>query len=199
MEYISTVAREITEHALKVIDKLDEEEITKMINAILNAESVFLIGTGRSELVGKAFAMRLMHLGFNVHVIGDATTPAIKKEDCLIGISGSGETKTVTIAAETAKELGTTVVGVTGNPKSTLGKHLDVTIFIDSKTKDTWKHHNPQVLEQVLKGNYRDLTPLGTLFEDTTYLFLDGLIAEFMARLGKKEIDLRKRHAIIEK
>ncbi len=39
---------------------------------------------------------------------------------------------------------------------------------------------------------------MGTLFEDTTHLFLDGLIAEFMSILGKKEKDLRKRHAIIE-
>jgi len=27
---------------------------------------------------------------------------------------------------------------------------------------------------------------------------LDGLIAEFMALLGKKEVDLKMRHAIIE-
>ncbi len=26
------------------------------------------------------------------------------------------------------------------------------------------------------------LTPMGTLFEDSAHLFLDGLIAEFMAR-----------------
>ncbi|MEN4043282.1 MAG: hypothetical protein PQ971_00315 [Methanobacterium sp.] len=36
---------------------------------------------------------------------------------------------------------------------------------------------------------------MGTLLEDTAHLFLDGLIAEFMVRLGKKEIDLKRRHA----
>ena len=44
-----------------------------------------------------AFAMRLMHLGFVVYVIGDVTTPSINEDDCLIAISGSGETRTVTL------------------------------------------------------------------------------------------------------
>ena len=62
-----------------------------------------------------AFAMRLMHLGFVVYVIGDVTTPAIKEKDCLIAISGSGETRTVTIAAETASDSGASVIGITTN------------------------------------------------------------------------------------
>jgi 6-phospho-3-hexuloisomerase len=195
MEYVKKTAKGITTHAIEVIEKIDEEQVSKMIDAIVDADCVFIVGTGRSELVGKAFAMRLMHLGFTVHVVGDVTTPAIKGDDCLVAISGSGETKTVTLAAETAKEISAKVIGITGSPESTLGNNLDITIDIQSKTKQPWKHYT----SNVLKGNYDDLTPMGTLFEDTTHLFLDGLIAEFMALLGKKEIDLKRRHAIIEK
>lgn len=194
MEYIKKTAESITKHALEVINQINEKEVDKMIQAIINAKSVFIVGSGRSELIGMAFAMRLMHLGFVVYVIGDVTTPAIKDEDCLIAISGSGETRTVTIAAETAAETGASVVGITANTESTLGKFLDVAVNIDSKSKEPWKHYT----SHVLKGNYDDLTPMGTLFEDSTHLFLDGLIAEFMARLGKKEIDLKMRHATIE-
>jgi 6-phospho-3-hexuloisomerase len=194
MEYIKKTAENITKHALEVIDRIDEEQVDKMIEVILKSKSVFIVGSGRSELIGMAFAMRLMHLGFVVYVVGDVTTPAINKDDCLIAISGSGETRTVTIAAKTAKESGASVVGITANTSSTLGKHLDVAVNIESKSKIPWKHYT----SQVLKGNYDDLTPMGTLFEDSTHLFLDGLIAEFMARLGKKEIDLKKRHATIE-
>jgi 6-phospho-3-hexuloisomerase len=194
MEYIKKTAENITKHALEVIDRIDEEQVDRMIQAISNAKSVFIVGSGRSELIGMAFAMRLMHLGFVVYVVGDVTTPAINKEDCLIAISGSGETRTVTIAAETAAESGASVIGITANTSSTLGKYLDVTVNIESKTKVPWKHYT----SHVLKGNYDDLTPMGTLFEDSTHLFLDGLISEFMARLGKKEIDLKMRHATIE-
>jgi len=198
MEYIKKTAENITKHALKVIDLINEEEVDKMIDCIVNAESIFIVGSGRSELMGMAFAMRLMHLGFSVHVVGDVTTPAIKDTDCLIAISGSGETKAVTMAAETASETGAKVVAITATTTSTLAKRADVIVNIESKTKEPWKQPWKHYTSHVLKGEYDDLTPMGTLFEDSTHLFLDGLIAEFMARLGKKEVDLKKRHATIE-
>lgn len=194
MEYIKKTAEEITKHALEVINQIDKKQKDRMIEKILESDSIFIVGSGRSELIGKAFAMRLMHLGFNVYVVGDVTTPAIKDSDCLIAISGSGETKVVTIAAHTAKEIGASVVGLTTNPHSTLGKYLNVTVNIRSKSKEPWEHPT----SHILKGNYDDLAPMGTLFEDSTHLFLDGLIAEFMVRLGKKEKDLKMRHATME-
>lgn len=194
MDYIRKTAEEITKHALTVISQIDMVQKEKMIETIIKSDSIFIVGSGRSELIGKAFAMRLMHLGFTVYVVGDVTTPAIKNTDCLIAISGSGETKIVTTAAHTAHEIGAKVVGITTNMNSTLGKIIDVKVNIDSKSKEPWKHPT----SHVLKGNYDDLAPMGTLFEDSTLLFLDGLIAEFMHRLGKKEDDLKMRHATIE-
>ncbi|MGC9516910.1 MAG: 6-phospho-3-hexuloisomerase [Methanomicrobiales archaeon] len=194
MDILNKTTEGITKHALEVIKEIDQEQIKLMIEQIIDSQSIFIVGTGRSELVGKAFAMRLMHLGFTVYVVGDVTTPAINAEDCLIAISGSGETKTVTLAAKTSKDVGASVIGITGNLNSTLKEYLNVTINIETKTKEAWKYYT----SSVLKGDYDDLTPMGTLFEDTTLLFLDGLIAEFMIRLSKKEDDLKMRHAIIE-
>lgn len=194
MDYIKRTAEEITKHALGVINQIDKKEKDKMMDTIINSDASFIVGSGRSELIGKAFAMRLMHLGFTVYVVGDVTTPAIKNTDCLIAISGSGETKVVTTAAQTAHEIGSTVVGITANLNSTLGKIIDVNVNIDSKSKEPWEHPT----SHELKGNYDDLAPMGTLFEDSTHLFLDGLIAEFMHRLGKKEDDLKMRHATME-
>jgi 6-phospho-3-hexuloisomerase len=191
MEYLKKTSKAIAKHALEVIERIDFEQVELMIHYIIGSKSTFIVGSGRSELVGKAFAMRLMHLGFTVHVVGDVTTPALTKEDCLIAISGSGETKTVTLAAETALEVGTNVVGITTAPQSTLGRNSDVVVNIDSKSKAPWKHYT----SHVLRGNYDDLTPMGTLFENSTYLFLDGLIAEFMVRLDKREDDLQRLHA----
>jgi 6-phospho-3-hexuloisomerase len=191
MEYIKKTAEGIAKHALEVISRIDEKQVELMVECVNEADSTFIVGSGRSELVGKAFAMRLMHLGFRVYVVGDVTTPALTDKDCLIAISGSGETKTVTLAAETAKEVGTKVVGVTTDLDSTLGKNADVVVNIDSKSKVPWKYYT----SHVLKGNYDDLTPMGTLFEDSTHLFLDGLIASFMVRLNKRETDLEKLHS----
>jgi 6-phospho-3-hexuloisomerase len=190
MEYIKKTAEGIAKHALEVIALIDEEQVEQMMKTIESSYSTFIAGSGRSGLVGKAFAMRLMHLGFRVHVVGDVTTPAITRKDVLIALSGSGETKNVTLAANAAKEVGAKVVGITTNPRSSLGKSMDVGIYIQSKTNVAWKHYT----SHVLKGNYDDLTPMGTLFEDSAHLFLDGLIAEFMVRLGKNETDMQKMH-----
>ena len=120
MDYIKRTAEEISKHALGVIGQIDKKEKDKMMDTIILSEATFIVGSGRSELIGKAFAMRLMHLGFTVYVVGDVTTPAIKNTDCLIAISGSGETKVVTTASQTAKEIGSTVIGITANLNSTL-------------------------------------------------------------------------------
>jgi 6-phospho-3-hexuloisomerase len=194
MDILKKTAEGIAKNSLEVINLVDPHQVDLMIETIQNSNAIFIVGSGRSELIGKAFAMRLMHLGFNVNVVGDVTTPSITKNDCLVAISGSGETKTVTIAAQTAKEVDAKVIAITANIESTLGGYLDVAVKIETKTKIPWKHYT----SHVLKGNYDDLAPLGTLFEDATHLFLDGLIAEFIFRMGIKENDLKKRHAILE-
>ena len=62
------------------------------------------MGAGRSGLVAKAFAMRLMHLGFTAYVVGETITPAMRPKDLLVIFSGSGRTKTIADIAETARE-----------------------------------------------------------------------------------------------
>lgn len=89
MEILKNTVAKITEHANRAIGQVDESELERMISSIMASRAVFIVGTGRSELVGKAFAMRLMHLGFTVYAVGDVTTPAISAEDCLVAISGS--------------------------------------------------------------------------------------------------------------
>ena len=67
------------------------------------------MGAGRSGLAAKAFAMRLMHLGFNVYLVGETTTPAVQPDDLVIAVSGSGETPSIanlgTIAKKSAQNL----------------------------------------------------------------------------------------------
>ena len=79
------------------------------------------MGLGRSGLVARAFAMRLMHLGISVYVVGETTTPALSPEDCLCNF-GSGETFSIISAAEIAHKRGTKIIAVTSYVDSTLGK-----------------------------------------------------------------------------
>ncbi len=76
-EEVSLSMRLIIENLKEVIDKLDREAIKAMLQKTIDGNQIFVMGAGRSRLVGKAFAMRLMQLGLSVYVVGEITTPAI--------------------------------------------------------------------------------------------------------------------------
>jgi len=199
LEYVVATMREIVEFMRKVIEFLKPEEVDRFIDALIDVykrgAKVLVMGAGRSGLVGKAFAMRLMHLGFNVYVLGETITPSIGEGDLVVAISGSGRTHLIVTAAEAAKKVKARVAAITSYPDSPLGRLADIVVEIPGRTKVT-----PDIdyfARQIL-GIHEPLAPLGTLFEDTALVFLDGVVVELMHRLGKKEADLKARHANIE-
>lgn len=192
---VKTAMKNIAKHIEKVIDELNDREVEAMLEQINAAEKIFIMGAGRSGLVGKAFAMRLAQLGLNVYVIGETVTPAMSERDLLIAISGSGETNSVVHAARTAKGIGSKVLSVTSYPESSLGKVSDNVVVVKGRTKiDIEIDH----LKHQLEGTHKSFTPLGTLFEDSVMVFFDGITAGLMKKLSKEEADLKKRHATLE-
>ena len=80
--------------------QMPEEKIDQFIEAVDTHERIFVYGTGRSGLMLKALAMRLMQMGYQSYVVGETTTPSVGKGDLLIVASASGETQSVCSAAE---------------------------------------------------------------------------------------------------
>ncbi|AAK40498.1 6-phospho-3-hexuloisomerase [Saccharolobus solfataricus] len=192
---------DIAEFILRAAKAIKPEQTIKMVNELENFYKnnrngkVLVMGAGRSGLVGRAFAMRLLHLGFNSYVLGETIVPAIGKNDIVVAISGSGRTKLILTAAEAAKEAGAKLISITSYFDSPLAKISDVVIEIPGRTK--YSKNEDYFARQIL-GITEPLAPLGTLFEDTTQIFLDGIVAELMIRLKKTEEDLRLIHANIE-
>ena len=175
---------------------LNEEDIDKFLDIIVSSKNVFLIGAGRSGLAAKAFAMRLMHLGISSYVVGETISPAIYEDDCIIAISGSGETNTIVSAANIAKNRGSKVLALTSYPESTLGKLADTVLLVKGRTKVEADDEN--YMKRQIHGNYTSLTPLGTAFELTTLVFLDALVSELMEIMHQTESDLKARHTVLE-
>ena len=197
-EYMMTIRKamkDILEHINEVSDALKLEEVRGMIDAMIGANKIFIYGAGRSGLVAKAFGMRLMHLDFNVYVVGETITPAFGEGDLLIAISGSGETKSIVDAAYIAKEQGGKVVGITSYRESSLGKIADVVVTIPGRAKTDVP--TDYIARQMLT-EYKWIAPMGTLFEDSTMIFLDGIIALLMATFQKTEKDMKRKHATLE-
>ena len=174
---------------------LVEEDIANFIEIITTADNIFVTGAGRSGLAAKAFAMRLMHLGLSSYVVGETISPAINAGDCILAISGSGETNTIVTAARISKKRGAKVLALTSYPESSLGQLADGIIHVKGRTKVEVDDEN--YLKRQIKGNYTSLTPLGTAFELTS-VFLDGLVSELMEAMGKTEEDLKNRHTVLE-
>ncbi len=196
MELMISAIEAIIDNIHDAEEYLIEEDIANFIEIITTADNIFVTGAGRSGLAAKAFAMRLMHLGLSSYVVGETISPAINAGDCILAISGSGETNTIVTAAKISKKRGAKVLALTSYPESSLGQLADGIIHVKGRTKVEVDDEN--YLKRQIKGNYTSLTPLGTAFELTSLVFLDGLVSELMEAMGKTEEDLKNRHTVLE-
>ena len=199
MKWLKAAADEIVECIRASIEALDPEKVEHFIGLMLEAKDkkIFTVGMGRSGFVARAFALRLMNLGFDVYFLGETITPAAEKEDLLIAISGTGTTKMVLTASSAAKEIGARTIAITSFPDSPLGKIVDLVVTVRGRTKADMPKEKDYLARQII-GEREPLTPLGSIFENNCMVFLDSLVVELMHRLGRTEADLKRRHATIE-
>lgn len=185
-KYIVSTMRDIVDYVLKAIDYIKSSDAEAMIEALVRAldenRRVLVVGVGRSGLIGKAFAVRLMHLGYKVFVMGDTIVPALRPNDILIAISGSGRTKLVIDAAEVAKSLGAKVIALTSFRDSPLANLSDIIVEIPGRLRVSTEE---DYFSRQILGIYEPLSPLASLFEVTAMAFLDGLIIELTHRIKK--------------
>ena len=185
MEIMKTSIRAILDNIESAQEFLDEQAIEDFEDIIINSKNIFVTGAGRSGLAAKAFAMRLMHLGLSAYVVGETISPAIYEDDCIVAISGSGETNTIVSAANIAKDRGSKVLVLTSYPESTLGQLSDCYVLVKGRTKKEVDDEN--YMKRQIHGNYTSLTPLGTAFELTTLVFLDAIVSELKTKIPQKD------------
>ena len=190
---------EISNFVQNSLNVIKPQEVKRFIDTLVKAYSekrtILVMGAGRSGLVGRAFAMRLRHLGFNAYVLGDTIVAPIRSGDVAVAISGSGRTALIVTAAEAAKSVKAVVVAITSFRDSPLAKLADVVVQIPGRTKVS---RVEDYFSRQILGIHEPLAPLGTLFEITAMVFLDSVIPELMKRLGISEDDMRMAHANIE-
>jgi len=183
METMKTILDEIE----TVLAQVDENSIGALANRLhQHSGRIFVLGEGRSGFMAKAFAMRLMHLGAQVYVIGETITPAIEASDMVIAISGSGTTESVVDRSTKAHSLGCNVLGVTTNVDSPLAHVCQAVLHIPAATKYRKAGETPSI------------QPLSSLFDQATHIVLDVLCLEF-ARLRTQTNDIALgRHSNLE-
>jgi 3-hexulose-6-phosphate synthase/6-phospho-3-hexuloisomerase len=165
-----------------ILEATDDNLPVRLTHMLDNAKRVYISGAGRSGLVGRFFAMRLMHSGYDVSVVGEIVTPSIKKGDLLIVISGSGETEQLIAFTKKAREVGAQICLITAKSGSTIGEMADEVILIG----------RPDQYVKVVG------MPMGTVFELSTLSFLEALVSHLIHEKGIAEEVMRYRHANLE-
>ncbi|MFX0560481.1 6-phospho-3-hexuloisomerase [Tepidibacillus infernus] len=180
----------IVEEMENVLSNVKEEEAISFSNYLKRVNRIFVYGEGRSGFMAKAFAMRLMHSGYHVYVIGETITPSIEKGDVLIAITGSGETDTIYQFALKAKKIEAKVGVVTTNESSKIARISDFILKIPAATK----YRRPEEPDTI--------QPLGNQFDQAVHLLLDAIIIYLLQSETSLNADLndelRKRHTNLE-
>jgi 6-phospho-3-hexuloisomerase len=155
-----------------------------LIAQIKSAKRIITCGAGRVGYSIKAFTMRLGHLGYNAFHLGDSTVPRLQEGDLFLVASGSGETKTIVVLTEIAKNSKAKVFAITGNEDSTIGKLSDFVVKISAPTKNS--------------NQLTSIQPMTTLNEQSLFIFFDALVLLIMDDLGLNKQDLSEKHSILE-
>ncbi|WP_458319281.1 6-phospho-3-hexuloisomerase [Mycolicibacterium brisbanense] len=181
-ELVSTILGEIR----GVLGSFDYAQLDTVADEINSASHVVVAGEGRSGFMAKAFAMRLMHLGVPVHVVGETTTPALGGEDLLVAVSGSGTTASTVRAAEQANAVGGRVIAVTTDPDSPLAATAATVVHIPAATK----YRKP--------GEAATIQPLSSLFDQVCHIVFDAVCLRLATLREVDNAAARAAHANTE-
>lgn len=185
---MKTIINQVTEEITTVLSRVLEEEAIHLSLQLRSAKRIFVCGEGRSGLMGKAFAMRLMHGGYPVYVIGETITPSIGAGDLFVAISGSGSTGAIHQLASKAKEVGAKVFLVTTSRESKLASISDGILIVPAATK----YRRPEEPDTI--------QPLGNQFDQAVHLLLDAVIISSLQKddANAKYDEMHKRHTNLE-
>ena len=185
--FFESVQQVINEtHSL--LHTLDMEKITEWLCALSSKwtkRRIFFWARGRSFLILRGFAMRLMHMGYQVHIVGEVDCPSIDKDDVLIVASGSGSTGSILLFAEKAKKIGASVAAIIGKPETPL--HTLCNLVVE---------FHPEMIPESQQLNANGG---GTRFEHSLMLFFDSCILNLIYdKRGLVYQEMMKRHANLE-
>jgi 6-phospho-3-hexuloisomerase len=174
----SDVFPKMIENIKEVLLKVDDKTIDISVDILKDSSTIFVYGAGRSGIVARSFAMRLVQLGLKTYIIGESVTPIVKENDAVVIVSNKGESFSSVQVGNIVRRVGAKLIVFTSNPNSKLAHISSVKVTVPSVIQDK-------------------NMPLGTLFEASCYILFDAMISILMNKLNESEESMRARHAIM--
>jgi 6-phospho-3-hexuloisomerase len=169
-----------------VFAAMPEDALDGLIEAIVAAKRIVVFGLGREGLQMRGFAMRLFHMGRDVAVWGDMTTPALGQGDLFIASAGPGDLPTARALVDVARRAGARTALVTAQPRGELAKYVDVVTVIPAQTMADDRGAKLSVL------------PMGSLFETAQMIAFELAILKLRSRFHETSETMRARHTNLE-
>ena len=178
------IAKQVLEEHSQVFDKQDLDGFEKFIDVIQHHQRIFVMGVGREGIAARGFAMRLMHLGKEVHWIWDDTTPGISADDLFVAVNGSGNIGHINYVLEAARRTEAHILVVTGSPSGKASSLATSTLFVPASVYNGCDPVVPSV------------QPMGNLFEQHLFMLFDiaEIILESRLKLSHEEMSARHRN-----
>ena len=164
---------------------LNPLSLERAVGELQSATSIFVLGAGRSGLALRMTAMRLMHLGLTVHIVGEVTTPAIGRGDVLLVASGSGGSEAIVRSAQTAIDVDAVVITLTTATNSPLADISTIVVEVPAAEKQD-------------RAATKSVQYAGSLFEQAVVTIGDAFFHSLWLRSGQSADDLWPRHANLE-
>jgi 6-phospho-3-hexuloisomerase len=183
---MSTLYQSALDDLSRVFARLDHAGVERAVDEIAAARRIALYGCGREGLQIKGLAMRLFHLGLNVAMVGDMTTPAIGPGDLFIVSGGPGLFSTGAALAGVARAAGARVMLVTAQPDAPTAAGADTLLVIPAQTMADDRGAGISVL------------PMGSLFEGAEYIVFEIMILMLRDKLGITSEAMRANHTNME-
>ena len=103
---------------------------------------VVVTGMGKAGLIGQKLSATLSSTGTPSHWVHPAEAihgdlGRVTRDDVIIALSNSGETEELTRLLPVIKRIGSRLIALTGNPRSTLAKHCDFMLDVGVKREAT--------------------------------------------------------------
>lgn len=139
---IIKTGKEVLEIEAKAVSSLVsrlDKNFARAVEVLSRIRSrVIVIGMGKSGLIGRKIAATLASCGTPALFIhpaeaGHGDLGMILKEDIILAITYSGETKEIVDLLEFIKRIGVKVITITGNKKSRIARYSD--IVLDAKVE----------------------------------------------------------------
>ncbi|AZV55165.1 MurR/RpiR family transcriptional regulator [Clostridium sp. AWRP] len=139
---INTVKRKVIDLTTDSINDLnnivDKQQVNLFIDTIIKSKEIIFFGVGASNMIAGDAYHKFLQLGFNVKFCNDPhimnmIASHCHKEDLIVAISHSGESREIKDAVDFAKENNATIASITSYPHSALAKKSDILLLSSSR------------------------------------------------------------------